>query len=200
MELFFELLKSYFRQHGYWTVALALLLENAGLPVPGESILIFACFIAQTEGSIQLRWLIPLAILAATVGDNLGYWIGARGGRPLLHRYQRFFHISEARLARAEQTFQRFGAPTVFFARFIFGLRVFAGPLAGVLKMPWRRFLLFNLLGAAVWVCAISVVGVLFGRHWNELIRVVRDVNTGVLIAAAVAALFLWWRYRFKRS
>lgn len=199
MEFFFELLKEHFKDHGYWTVAVALLLENAGLPVPGESILLFATFVAYSEGTIRLPLLVPLAIVAASLGDNIGYWIGARGGRPLLIRYQRFFHISQNTLERGERTFETYGAPTVFIARFIFGLRVIAGPLAGVLQMPWRRFLLFNVLGATVWVCAISAVGALFGRHWDKILRVMGEINTGVLIVAGVVIAALWLRYRIKR-
>lgn len=198
MEFFFELLKSHFRDHGYLTVAIALLLENAGLPVPGESVLLFACFVAQTEHTIRLSILIPVAIVAASLGDNIGYWIGYRGGHRLLVRYKRIFHVSDERIAKAEQTFARFGAPTVFFARFIFGLRVLAGPLAGILEMPWRRFAVYNVLGAIVWVSAISFVGTLFGRHWDRMLRIMGEVNTGVLIALAVVVLALWLRYRWK--
>ena len=199
IEAFFNLLKDHFQNHGYLTVAVALLLENAGIPVPGETILLFASFIAYSQGTLRLSLVIPVAIVAAVVGDNLGYWLGVRGGRPLLARYQRFFRISQSTLTRGEATFDRFGAPTIFVARFIFGLRVIAGPLAGVLKMPWRRFLLFNVLGATVWVCTISAVGALFGRHWDDVLRVMAQVNTGVLIAAAAVGAILWWQYR-KRN
>jgi membrane protein DedA with SNARE-associated domain len=200
LESLFGILKDHFNDHGYWTVALALLLENAGVPVPGESILLFASFLAYSQGTMQLRWIIPIAIVAAVLGDNLGYWLGLRGGRPLLERYQRFFRISPPSLAKAERTFARFGALTVFLARFIFGLRVIAGPLAGVLKMPWRRFLLFNALGATVWVIVISVVGALFGRHWERVMEVMGEVNTGILVVAAVVVALLWWRYRFRKN
>jgi membrane protein DedA with SNARE-associated domain len=198
MEFLFGLLNEHFAQHGYWTVALALLLENAGVPVPGESILLFASFVAYSQGTIKLSLLIPIAIVAAAVGDNLGYWLGARGGRPLLARYQRFFRISQSSLTKGEQTFARYGAVTVFVARFVFGLRVIAGPLAGVLKMPWKKFVVFNVMGATVWVIAISTVGALFGRHWDDVMRVMGEVNGGILAMAAVVAAVLWWRYRTR--
>jgi membrane protein DedA with SNARE-associated domain len=92
--------------------------------------------------------------------------------------------------------FDRYGAPTIFFSRFIFGLRVFAGPLAGVLRMRWRTFTLFNFLGAAVWVTFIASAGYLFGQHWRSLLRALQRFNIAVLIVAAAVILFLWWRYR----
>jgi membrane protein DedA with SNARE-associated domain len=87
--------------------------------------------------------------VAATVGDNVGYAIGNYGGRPLLERYRNIFRISDTKLARGEKLFNRSGPVTILFARFVFGMRVIAGPLAGVLRMNWKRFAVFNFLGAA---------------------------------------------------
>jgi membrane protein DedA with SNARE-associated domain len=95
--------------------------------------------------------------------------------------------------------FARYGAPAVFFARFVFGLRVFAGPLAGVLRMRWRAFALFNFLGAALWVTCIASVGYLFGRHWHTLARAMQRFNIAVLIVGVAVILFLWWRYHRQR-
>ena len=131
-----------------------------------------------------------------TAGDNLGYWIGHHGGRPLLHRYQKFFRISDEKIAHGEELFQRFGPATVFVARFVFGMRIIAGPLAGVLRMQWRRFVLYNFLGAAVWVTVISCVGYFFGQHWQGLLQLVGRANAIVFVVALVVAWFAWKRYR----
>src|SRR3974377_2165889 len=152
----FELLHDFFILYGYWALALTLLLENAGVPLPGETMLLFASFLAFQHHELNLGLVILVGTLACTLGDNLGYWIGNRGGRPFLHRYQRFFRVSDERIARGEKLFERFGPATVFFARFVFGMRMLAGPLAGVLRMNWRRFVMFNALGAALWVTVIS--------------------------------------------
>jgi membrane-associated protein len=194
----FEILRNHFTSHGYWTLAITLLLENAGIPLPGETMLLFASFLAFEHHELHLGLIILVATIACTLGDNLGYWIGNRGGRPLLHRYQRFFHVSDERIARGEKLFDRFGPATVFFARFIFGMRVLAGPLAGVLRMQWRRFVVFNFLGAAAWVTVISCIGYFFGRHWHQLLRIVSRVNAAVFVVAAVIVLVVWWRYRRK--
>jgi membrane-associated protein len=191
-----EVLRTALVHYGYWAVAVALLVENAGVPVPGETVLLLASFMAYAERDLQLSWIITVGTIAATLGDNLGYALGYYGGRPLLERYQAVFRIHRKTLAQGESLFARFGAVTVFFARFIFGMRIIAGPMAGVLRMPWRKFLLFNFLGAAVWVTAISSVGCLFGRHWEKLQRGVKQFDLGVALLVLLVAAFLWWRGR----
>lgn len=199
-ERIFELLRAHFAQHGYWTVAGALLLENAGIPVPGETILLFASFLAFSQHELQLPWIIVVGTLACTFGDNLGYMIGHRGGRPLLDRYKHLFRISQAHIDRAEKLFERHGPPTVFVARFIFGMRIITGPLAGVLRMPWKAFVLFNFLGATLWVTVISCIGYFFGQHWEQLLRALRNVNIGLAAAFAAVVLFFWFRHRRKQQ
>ncbi len=192
----FHSLRSFVADYGYWAVALVLLCENAGIPVPGETTLLLASFLAYSEHRLQLGWIIVVATCAATLGDNLGYAFGYFGGRPLLDRYQRFFRISSNTLKRGEEMFARYGAAAIFFARFIVGMRVFAGPLAGVLRMRWRAFALFNFLGAVVWVTVIATAGYLFGRHWRTLLRAMQRFNIAALIVAVAVILYLWWRYR----
>jgi len=189
-------LRAFIADYGYWAVALALLWESAGIPVPGEITLLLASFLAYSEHRLHLGWIIVVATCAATLGGNLGYAIGEYGGRPLLERYQSIFRISPATLKRGEEMFARYGAVAIFFSRFIFGMRVFAGPLAGVLRMRWRAFTLFNFLGAAAWVSFIASAGYLFGQHWRNLLRAMQRFNLAVLIVAVVVILYLWWRYR----
>ena len=196
----FEVLRNHFTTHGYWTLAITLLLENAGIPLPGETVLLFASFLAFHHHQLSLGWIIVVGTAACTLGDNLGYWIGFHGGRPLLHRYQKFFRVSDDKIARGEKMFERFGPVTVFFARFVFGMRVITGPLAGVLRMQWRRFVLFNFLGATVWVTVISSVGYLFGQHWHRLLRIVARANVVVFLLAAAIVVYVWWRYRSRES
>jgi len=196
----FHSLRAFVADYGYWAVALALLSESAGIPVPGEVTLLLASFLAYSERQLHLGWIIVVATWAATLGGYLGYAFGYYGGRPLLNRYQSVSRIPPATLKRGEEMFARYGAPAIFFARFVFGLRVFAGPLAGVLRMRWRVFALFNFLGAATWVTAIASAGYLFGQHWHSLLRAMQRFNIAVLIAAVSVLLFLWWRYRRQPS
>jgi len=180
-------------------VGIALLLENAGIPVPGETILLLASFLAYSRQELQLPYIILVGVCAATLGDNLGFAIGYRGGRPLLDRYRNLFGIPPETIARGERLFDQYGSVTIFFARFIFGLRVIAGPLAGVLRMPWKRFALFNFLGAMLWVSVISAVGYKFGKHWDQLLDFVKDLNIGIAILAVLIGVLLWlWRRKHK--
>ena len=141
-----------------------------------------------------------MATIAATVGDNIGFVLGYYGGRPLLQRYQSVFRIRPGMLERAEQTFARYGAGTIFIARFVFGLRIVAGPMAGVLRMSWKKFLLSNFLGAAFWVSVISGAGYLFGRHWQRLERIIKRFDIAVAVAVVLIAGWYWWRSRWRSS
>ena len=191
-----EPLRSFLAQYGYWAVAFTLLLENAGLPLPGETVLLLASFLAFSEHRLHLGWIIVVATIAATVGDNLGYVIGRRSGRPLLDRYRSLFRIPPQTIEQGENLFRQYGAATIFFARFVFGMRIIAGPLAGVLRMPWRAFAIFNFLGAALWVTVIASAGYLFGQHWDELIQLLKRLNLGAVVVAVAVLAFLWWRRR----
>lgn len=191
-----DLLRNAVVQYGYWAVGAALLLENAGVPVPGETILLLASFLAYSEHDLRLPWIVVVATIAATLGDNLGFLAGYYGGRPLLLRYQSVFRVKDATISRGEELFARYGAVTVFFARFVFGMRILAGPMAGVLRMSWKKFAIFNFLGAAVWVAVISSVGYLFGRHWDHLQEGLKRFDVVVLVLVVLVAAYLWWRNR----
>jgi membrane protein DedA with SNARE-associated domain len=195
-----DLLRSYLAHYGYWAVGGVLLLENTGFPVPGETVLLLASFLAFSEHRLHLPYIILIGIAAATLGDNLGFAIGHYGGRPLLERYQNVFHIRSHVFAKGERLFQHYGAAAIFFARFIFGLRVIAGPLAGVLHMPWRRFLLFNFMGASLWVVVIASVGYFFGRNWDLLSHYVGRADIAIAIVAVVIVLYVWLRIRHNQT
>jgi len=190
------LLRGFLIHHGYWAVAATLLLENMGLPVPGETILLLASFLAYSEHLLRLPILILTGVLAATLGDNIGFVIGYRGGRALLQKYQHLLRMSPGTIRRGERVFERYGTVTIFFARFVFGLRMIAGPLAGVLRMHWKKFAVFNFLGATLWVCTICVVGYLFGQHWNALVSLLRRADALIALIAAVVVFVLWRRHR----
>lgn len=196
----FDLLRTALLHYGYWAVAAFLLVENVGIPVPGETVLLLASFLAYSEHDLKLSWIIGVAILVTTVGGSLGFALGWHGGRPLLDRYLTTFRIQPITVSRGESLFERYGAVTIFFARFVFGMRIIASPIAGVLRMPWRTFLIFNFLGAAAWVSAVAGAGYAFGHHWSRMERDIKrlDFAMAMLILAAVG--WWWWRKRRDKS
>jgi membrane-associated protein len=194
----FELLRGALVHYGYWAVAALLLLEGAGLPLPGETILLLASFLAYSDHELQLPWVIVVGTVASALGGEIGFALGQRGGRPLIERYRHVFSIRAETVERGDRLFERYGAAAVFLGRFLFGMRVLASLLAGALHMPWRKFVLFNFLGAAVWVSAICGAGYLFGGHWGRLAHDLRRVDLLVGIVVVVAGLWLWWRSRNK--
>src|SRR5579864_8346472 len=192
----FHLLREYFHHYGYWTIVVLVLLEHAGIPLPGETTLLFASFLAYSERHLHLDLIILSGTLAAALGGELGYIIGHHGGRPMLLRYQHIFRIRQAALERGERLFERHGPLTIFFARFIFGMRILAGPLAGVLRMNRRKFTFFNMLGAATWVTVVCLLGYLFGSQWWRLVRILRNVNLALFVVAVIVIAFMLWRRR----
>lgn len=130
--------------YGYWAIFACIAIESTGIPFPGETMLLVAAIFAGTTHRLS----IPLAILAAEsfaiLGDNLGFWVGREGGFRLLRRYGRYIHLDERKLKLGLYLFRRHGGKVVFFGRFVAVLRMWAAFLAGVNRMAWPRFLLFN--------------------------------------------------------
>jgi len=186
----FQLLSEFFARYGYWVIFFGVMLENAGLPLPGETVLLFAGFLAF-HGKIQLLPAILIAIAGATIGDSLGFWLGRYGGTRLVNRFLRRNPWVAKRYDDAHRLFLKYGQWAVFTARFIAGLRVFAGILAGILLMPYPRFLVFNFTGAVCWATAIGSVGFLFGSNWDRLVNLLNQLNRITLVIVGVGALGL---------
>src|ERR1051326_8681728 len=143
----------------YVLLALIVMVESMGIPLPGEIALVSAALLAS-QGYAQIGWGCVAASLGAIIGDSTGYYVGHRGGRPFLERLGRRFpqNLRPRQLARAEAMLPRRGSAAIFFGRFIALLRVLAGPLAGALRMPYRRFLLANVAGGVVWATGTALV------------------------------------------
>src|SRR5215216_1431685 len=180
-----EQLLSLIEQYGYLVVFFGVMLESSGVPLPGETILLAAGFLAQ-RGHIDVGDTIVFGILGAVVGDQLGYWVGREGGRPFVLRWGRYARITPERLARAEAFFERHGGKAVFLARFFAGLRVFGALVAGISRMRWATFSLYNALGGAVWATAVVLLGYFLG---SSLGLAERWLGRGTLVLAVVLAV-----------
>lgn len=175
---------------GYPSAGIGIFLESAGIPFPGETLLLAAAaWAAARHHSIAL--VILFAFLGATVGADVGYLLGYRGGRPFVERFGNTFHIRPEHLARAELFFARHGAKAILVARFILGLRTWGSMLAGMARMPFWRFQAFSALGGLVWAIAIGIAGYVLGSNLALLEAIIRGVGAGGLVILFLIALVL---------
>jgi membrane protein DedA with SNARE-associated domain len=155
----------FIEQHEQWALLLMfalLALESFGLPLPGETALI-ACAVLASQGSLPIVAVTVVGVLAAIIGDNLGYWVARKGGRPLLQRHRLTQRYAEQYLPRAERFFARHGGKAVFFGRFVAVLRVTAAWVAGLSHMHWWRFFGWNVAGGIVWATGVSLIAYYLG-------------------------------------
>ena len=200
---FVEHVRSFVTDYGYLAVFLGIFFEDFGLPTPGETMLIAGAVLAS-RGSLSIYWLLPIAWAGAVAGDSVGFLIGAKGGHRLLTRYGAKIGITEARLHKVETFFQRYGDIVVVFARFFLILRQFNGIVAGTLEMPWPRFLLYNAIGAALWVGFWGGATFWIGRQFFEYLRSFGWTGRAVLALVALGVVALvahfWWHWRSHRN
>ncbi|MGA3167157.1 MAG: DedA family protein [Terriglobia bacterium] len=195
----FHLLSDFFARYGYWVIFFGVMLENAGLPIPGETVLLFAGFLAY-HGKIGLLPAILTAIAGATLGDSLGFWLGRYGGTAFVNRFLRRIAWVRKRYDEAQKLFVKYGQWAVFTARFITGLRVFSGILAGVLLMPYWRFLLFNFTGAVAWALTIGCVGFFFGSNWDRLVGLLTQLDRFALVVVGIGGVVLFLVHLLRRK
>ena len=186
--------------YGYLAVAGLILVENFGVPAPGETILVAASVYAGT-GRLRIVGVGVIAVLAAIIGNCIGYAIGYFGGHALVLRYGKYVFLTPERLEKTERFFARRGGLVVVAGRFIEGLRQAAGIIAGTAEMPWKRFLAFTTLGAVLWVAVWAPVGYLAGDHIGVIYATATRYSLYLLIAllvllAAWIARAVWRRKR----
>ncbi|MEX2985969.1 DedA family protein [Streptomyces sp. C36] len=176
-------------------------LESLGIPLPGEIVLVSATLLAATQDHINPYILGACAVAGAIIGDSIGYLIGRKGGKPLLEWLGRKFpkHFGPHHVATAERSFQKWGMWAVFVGRFIALLRIFAGPLAGVLKMPYWKFLIANVLGGIVWAGGTVAVIYSVGKVAEEWLKKFSWLG---LVAAVLFGLgsFVVMRIKAKKA
>lgn len=172
--------------YGYWAVFLLVGVESLGVPLPGETALIFAGTIAGKYHHLSPWGIFAVSSAGAIIGDNVGFWIGDKGGYRLLKRYGHYIRIDEPKLKVGRYVFDLHGGKVVFFGRFISVLRTYAAFLAGTLKMHWRRFLVYNAAGGIVWSAIYTWVSYYAG---NSLRRASGTINIALGVTAAVVII-----------
>ena len=180
-------------QYGYLAVGGMLFLEDFGILVPGETVLLTAAFFAGF-GQLNIILVIIIGIVSAVLGDNLGFVIGSYGGHPLVERYGKYVFLSKSRLKRSEEFFSKYGGRVVVIARFIDGLRQINGIVAGISEMRWVKFLVYNIIGATIWVVFWSLIGYFGGNHINFFLHF--ELFFTIALVVFVVARFIFKHYK----
>lgn len=184
--------------YGYWAVFVLVAIESLGVPVPGETALILAGSYAGTTHHLNPWLIFAIASAAAVTGDNVGYWIGDKGGYPLARRYGHKVRLDERKLKTARYLFDRHGVPVVFFGRFVTVLRTYAAFLAGTSRMRWRRFLPANAAGGIGWAGVYTALSYLAG-NWLQRASGTIDWIMGGIAVITFAAVWLLVRRQAGR-
>jgi membrane protein DedA with SNARE-associated domain len=195
---FLNALSSPLQHFGLWAVIFLVFVEDFGIPVPGETILIAGAVYAGS-GGLNIVAVGVTGFVAAVLGDNVGYAIGRYGGRALVARWGKYVWLSDERLATAEAFFERHGGKIIVIARFIEGLRQANGLVAGITKMRWLKFAVFNMIGAALWVGCWVSIGFFAGRHITTVYDYVTRYTVYAVIVIVVA-LAVWIIARLRRK
>jgi membrane protein DedA with SNARE-associated domain len=182
--------------YGYGAIFVIVMLESAGIPMPGETVLVSAAVYAGTRHALDIRWVIAAAAGGAIVGDNIGFWVGREFGEPLLEKWGHLIGLDARKRLLGRYLFARHGGSIVFLGRFVALLRAFAAVLAGANGLsPWR-FFVFNAAGGIVWATLFGLGGYMLG----EGIRRVAGPVGWALLMAALIAVFVLWRYYKKHE
>jgi membrane protein DedA with SNARE-associated domain len=191
---------------GYPAIVLFIMIECVGIPIPGETMLLLASFYAASDPQLKIWLIILCAACGAILGDNIGYYIGRVGGRAFVAKFGRFFFVKMEHLDSAERFFNRHGAKTVFFGRFVSILRIFSAFLAGMNRMNWRTFMLYNGLGGIIWSIYVGALGYIaghyFNQHFDEFEHLARTVGWVGFAAAILIAIgiFIFVKRRIAKS
>lgn len=202
---FLHTLEPTLNQFGYLAVFGLVLVEDFGVPVPGETMLILGAVYAGT-GRLNVLLVGLVGFLGAVIGDNIGFAIGHFGGRPLVQRFGRYVFLTPKRIEAATGFFERHGGWIIVAARFIEGLRQANGIIAGTTGMHWARFLAFNAIGAAVWVAVWTTVGYFSGSSLDAIYDAITrygayfGIGLGVLLVVDIARRVLRARSRSRQA
>src|ERR1700739_3760116 len=181
--------------HGPWIICVVVALESAGVPLPGETILVAAALLASTTNQVDVVVVVAAAATGAIIGDGIGYTVGRRFGTPFLRKYGRYIHLDENRLLIGRYLFFRYGNAVVFFGRFVAVLRMFAALLAGANSMPAGRFFLFNVTGGICWACLFGFGAYAVGTEVYKISETLSLVSLGLFVGAGTALSIMIRRY-----
>ena len=177
--------------YGYYAIFVVILLESAGIPMPGETVLVAGSILASAHEGLDIRWVIASAAAGAILGDNIGFWVGRAYGERLLARFGPRVGLDSRKQKLGQYLFMRYGGPIVFFGRFFALLRTYAALLAGINRLDPLKFFIYNATGGIAWALVFGLGGYLVGRSIERLAGPVGYIGLGCLIIGA----FAMWRF-----
>lgn len=188
--------KDFLSTVGYPGVFVLMAIEGFGIPIPSELTMPFSGFLASTAGGN--KFILPAAVLAGAAGEVTGgviaYYLGYLGGRPVFERYGRIVLISSADLDKAERWFARYGNWVVFVMRLLPAVRSFIALPAGVVRMPFSRFLAFSAAGSLIWCTALTLIGHTLGQNWNSVSGNLRKYDVLIVILLVLLIAFIAYK------
>lgn len=179
--------------YGYWAVFGMVAMESLGIPLPGETVLISAAIASAALHDMNIVLVIAAAVVGASLGDNIGYWVGRNYGAQLLAKHGQKIGLGERQLKLGHFLFQKHGAKIVFFGRFVAFLRTFAALLAGANHYDARRFMVFNVMGAILWATTVGLLGYGFGAAAE---RLAKPFSLTLAVLTVAALIWLWPIYK----
>ena len=181
---------------GYFGIFIMMALESACIPFPSEVIMPFAGFVVH-EGNLNFVWIVIIGTLGNLVGSLIAYYVGLKGGRPILEKYGKYILVTEDKLDLADDIFNKYGSITVFVGRILPVIRTFISLPAGIARMDIKKFTVYTTLGCLPWTLVLAYLGVILGQNWHILTNYFHILD--VILVVAVIALILYWAYKFRK-
>jgi membrane protein DedA with SNARE-associated domain len=181
---------------GYFGIFIMMALESACIPFPSEVIMPFAGFVVH-EGHLDFLGIVIIGTLGNLVGSLIAYYVGLKGGRPILERYGKYILITSEKLDWADDIFNKYGSVTVFVGRILPVIRTFISLPAGIARMDIKKFTLYTTLGCLPWTLVLAYLGVILGQNWSILTNYFHILD--VILVIAIIALILYWVYKFRK-
>lgn len=182
---------------GYFGIFIMMALESACIPFPSEVIMPFAGFVVH-EGHLNFFWIVIVGTLGNLVGSLIAYYVGLKGGRPILEKYGKYILVTEDKLDLADDIFNRYGSITVFVGRILPVIRTFISLPAGIARMDIKKFTIYTTIGCLPWTLALAYLGVILGQNWHILTNYFHIID--VILVIVVIALILYWAHKFRKN
>jgi len=183
---------------GYWGVFIGMTLESACIPLPSEVIMPFAGF-AVYQGKLTLLGITVVGALGNLLGSLIAYFIGLKGGRPLLEKYGKYILIRPSKLDLADEWFKKYGPEAVFIGRLLPGIRTFISLPAGIARMDLKKFITYTFLGSLPWTFVLGYLGVQLGAKWDIIRGYFHILDIIVIIGLIGSLVYLSYKYKIKK-